>query len=132
MPNVSELAREDEARALKRGTSCICKGGYDDQCYQHGLPSHDRAFHADKQAPQKPYVGMLATYVIGSDQYAGILIEVSKTGHQVTWQRVDGAGLVRSHIHRCSRRSNGEYIQVGSKYGHLELGVAKTVLDEGF
>jgi hypothetical protein len=82
----------------------------------------------------KPYVGMPATYVIGSDQYAGVLSWVSKSGHQVTWQRYETTqqnhhlGFVKV----CSRRRNGEYVQVGSKYGHLKLGVAKTVLDEGF
>jgi hypothetical protein len=75
----------------------------------------------------KPYVGMSASYVSGSDQYAGTLVAVSKTGHQVTWQR---AG--ESWVRVCSRRRNGEYIQVGGKYGHLKLGVAKNVLDEGF
>jgi hypothetical protein len=123
MPNVSELAREDEARAAKRGTACICKGGYDDQCYQHGLPSHGRE--------QKPYVGMPATYVTGSDQYAGKLINVSRTGRQVTWQR-DGSTLASWDLKVFTRRRNGEYTQVGSKYGHLKLGVAKTILDEGF
>jgi len=38
----ARLARDDAAQAAKRGTACICNGGYDDQCYQHGLPSHDR------------------------------------------------------------------------------------------
>jgi hypothetical protein len=84
--------------------------------------------------PGKPYVGMLATYVIGPDQYAGVLSWVSKTGHQVTWQRYETTqqnhhlGFVKV----CSRRRNGEYVRVGSKYGHLKLGVAKTILDEGF
>jgi hypothetical protein len=78
-----------------------------------------------------PYVGMPATYVIGSDQYAGKLVAVSPTRHRVTWQRVreDGFLLI---AHECTRRRNGTYYVLGSKHGHLKLGVAKTVLDEGF
>jgi hypothetical protein len=83
----------------------------------------------------KPYVGMHATYRIGSDQYAGIITEVSKTGHQVTWSRTEDLQKTRPAYEwskRCSRRRNGEYLVVGSKHGSLKLGVASTFLDEGF
>lgn len=75
-----------------------------------------------------PYVGMPATYMIGGDQYAGKIIAISKTRHRVTWQRGEGG----SYAHECTRRRNGVYYVLGSKYGYLKLGVAKTILDEGF
>ena len=82
-----------------------------------------------------PQVGMPATYVIGSDQYAGKLIAVSRTKHRVTWVRheestgVTSTGMTKEFTRRAAR---GEYLAIGSKYGHLKLGVAKTILDEGF
>jgi len=81
-----------------------------------------------------PYVGMLAAYVIGSDQYGGKLVAVSQTGHKVTWQRMDDvSGFINPHfLKTLSRRRNGEYLVVGGKYGHLKLGTAKTILDQGF
>jgi hypothetical protein len=80
----------------------------------------------------RPYVGMLASYVIGSDQYAGRLIYVSKTGHAVTWARGEESDKAHVFIHHMTRRRNGEYKAIGSKYGYLKLGVAKTNLDPGF
>lgn len=82
-----------------------------------------------------PYKGMLATYVIGSDQYGGRLIAVSPTRHRVTWQRMTAHNRdvpVPGTVHECTRRRNGTYYVLGSKCGHLKLGVAKTALDEGF
>src|SRR5271157_2980328 len=84
------------------------------------------------EQPAAPYVGMPATYVIGSDQYAGEIVEVSRTGHQVTWVRVFESGKESKWGHRLSRRRDGRYICVGSQHGHLKLGVAKTDLDAGF
>jgi hypothetical protein len=74
-----------------------------------------------------PYVGMPATYVIGSDQYGGKLIAASRTGHRVTWQSESGR-----LTHEMTRRRNGEYLALGGKYGHLKLGVSNTILDQGF
>jgi hypothetical protein len=74
------------------------------------------------------YVGMPATYVIGSDQYAGKIIEASTTRHRITWQREGNVGITKE----LTRRRNGTYYAIGSKYGYVKLGVAKTILDEGF
>jgi hypothetical protein len=81
-----------------------------------------------------PYVGMPATYRIGSDAYAGKLIAVSPTKHRVTWVRYEeSSGLVNTGMTKeFTRRSDGRYLAIGSKYGSLKLGVAKTDLDEGF
>lgn len=75
--------------------------------------------------------GMAATYCIGSDRYAGRIIAASKTGHRATWQRVEVDGKV-GMTHECTLRRDGTYYVIGSKYGHLILGVAKTDLDAGF
>ena len=81
-----------------------------------------------------PYVGMPASYRIGSDQYGGRLIAISPTAHRVTWQRMhDNNGTaVAGMVREFTRRRSGEYYAIGSKHGHLKLGVAKTALDEGF
>jgi hypothetical protein len=81
----------------------------------------------------KPFVGMLASYQIGSDIYGGEITEVSKTGHQITWQRVDANGNAQlGFSSRASRRRNGEYRPVGCNYGRIILGEARTDLDRGF
>ncbi len=81
----------------------------------------------------KPYVGMPATHHIGSDSYGGEIIAVSTTGHRVTWQRIDASGNAnRGFVREYSRRRDGSYVAIGSKHGTLELGIARTVLDEGF
>ncbi len=85
------------------------------------------------QADMKPCVGMPATHHIGSDSYGGRIIAVSKTGHRVTWQRVASDGTSQANfVHEYSRRRDGRYLEIGSKHGTLELGIARTVLDEGF
>jgi hypothetical protein len=78
------------------------------------------------------YVGMPATYRIGSDQYGGKIVATSSTRHRVTWQRVREGELVSGMVKEFTRRRNGEYLAIGSKYGSLKLGVAQTSLDEGF
>ncbi len=90
--------------------------------------------HADRlNTDMKPYVGMPATHHIGSDSYGGRIIAVSKTGHRVTWQRVASDGTSQANfVHEYSRRRDGRYLEIGSKHGTLELGIARTVLDEGF
>lgn len=82
----------------------------------------------NEQTQAKPYVGMSATYGIGSDYYGGSIIAVSKTGHRCTWQRDGQPGFTKE----CTKRSCGTYIVIGSKYGYLKLGVSKTDLDQGF
>lgn len=79
-------------------------------------------------ADAKPYVGMPATYRIGSDQYGGSIIAVSRTAHRVTWQRTGNVGMTKE----CTRRESGQYLAIGSKHGSLKLGIASTILDEGF
>lgn len=82
---------------------------------------------------QKPYVGMPATYRIGSDKYAGRITEVSGAGHKVTWTRTNDAGeLVPNFRNVMTRRRNGAYLAIGSNYGDLVLGVATTDIDQGF
>jgi hypothetical protein len=80
-----------------------------------------------KRASPSPYLGMPATYVSGSDLYGGRLVAVSSSGRSVTWESEGG-----TWVRYFSRRKNGRYVRVGSKVGHLELGVAMTALDEGF
>ena len=81
----------------------------------------------------RPYVGMPATYRIGSDAYGGAIVAVSGTRHRVTWSRVNDDGtIIKGMVKEFTRRQNGEYMAIGSKYGHLKLGVAKTELDPGF
>jgi serine/threonine protein phosphatase PrpC len=79
-------------------------------------------------------VGDPATYVIGSDQYAGKLIAVSATKHRVTWVRhEESTGVTNTGMTKeFTRRRNGTYYAIGSKYGYLKIGVAKTILDECF
>lgn len=79
-----------------------------------------------------PQIDMPATFVIGSDQYAGKLTAVSPTKHRVTWMRFENGVPTLGFTVRLSRRANGEYRQVGSNHGYLKLGVAKTNLDAGF
>lgn len=81
-----------------------------------------------------PYVGMPASYQIGSDQYAGKLIAVSSTRHRVTWVRHEESTSMTNTgmTTEFTRRSDGRYLAIGSRYGSLKLGVAKTSLDEGF
>lgn len=82
-----------------------------------------------------PYVGMPASYCIGSDQYGGRVIATSPTLHRVTWQRMAGVNSdvpVPGMVKEFTRRINSTYYAIGSKHGHLKLGVAKTDLDEGF
>jgi hypothetical protein len=78
--------------------------------------------------------GQPATYVIGSDQYAGKIIVVSRTGHTAVWQRVnDSTGEAHEGFTvQLTRRRNGEYRATGSRHGYVKLGIAKTSLDEGF
>jgi hypothetical protein len=71
--------------------------------------------------------GMPASYVIGSDQYGGKIVAHSPSRHRVTFQNESGR-----ITHEFTRRRNGTYYALGSKYGYLKLGVAKTALDEGF
>jgi hypothetical protein len=80
----------------------------------------------------RPYPGMLASYVIGSDQYSGRLIYVSKTGHAVTWARGEESDKYHGFTHHMTRRRDGVYKSIGSKHGYLKLGVSQTILDEGF
>lgn len=74
-----------------------------------------------------PYVGMPASFRIGSDQYGGKIIAHSPTRHRVTFQNESGR-----ITHEFTKRRNGTYYAIGSKHGYLKLGVAKTDLDEGF
>lgn len=68
-----------------------------------------------------PFVGMPATFHIGSDRYATKVTAVSPSGH-----KIDAEGRV------FTRRSNGRYILRGGNYGSLTLGVAETRLDPSF
>jgi hypothetical protein len=86
---------------------------------------------SDEFANLIAYEGMPATYVIGSDQYAGRIVAHSSSKHRVTWQRVHADGKA-GMTHECTRRRDGTYYVLGSKHGHLKLGVAQTFLDEGF
>ena len=81
----------------------------------------------------KARVGQDATYRIGSDKYAGRIIAMSKTGHRVTWQRVnEDTGPQASFTREFTRRRDGTYMAIGSKHGDLVLGFALTALDMGF
>jgi len=73
------------------------------------------------------YEGMPASYCIGSDQYGGRIVAHSRTRHRATF-RSDSGAITREF----TRRRTGEYLAIGSRYGYLKLGTAKTILDEGF
>ena len=95
-------------------------------------------------------VGDGATYMVGSDRYAGTIVEVSKTGHRVVWQ-FDRATLVSStHFNECqewaferdpdartvvfTRRKDGRYAEAGAHYrGRPWLSAGRTAYrDPGF
>src|SRR5271166_6160432 len=75
---------------------------------------------------RKPYVGMPATYRIGSDAYAGKITEVLRNGKTVVWTRTNDATgeLVPGFTNRCTLRRFGRYIATGGNHGDLKLGVA--------
>lgn len=73
------------------------------------------------------HVGMLATYRIGSDSYAGRVTVVSKTKHQLVFTSESG-----NIVKVCTRRRDGAYLVRGSKHGSIVLGRATQSLDEGF
>ena len=83
----------------------------------------------------KPEVGTPATYQSGENSFGGVISEVSKSGHRVTWTRVrsgipDGP---YGFIHVFTRRRNGQYVVVGrSTAFYLDIGVARTSIDGGF
>lgn len=74
-----------------------------------------------------PKVGLPASYIIGSDQYGGVLISVSPTRHRVTWQHLhDIGGLGILGAREFTRRADGHYRPLGNTCGSLLLGVNKT------
>jgi len=79
-------------------------------------------------------VGLPATFCIGSDQYAGKIVEVSTTGHKVVWQRMYEVPSAHEGFKKeCTwRAKSGEYRAKGSDHGYLKLNHAKTILDQGF
>lgn len=80
-----------------------------------------------------PKIGLPASYIIGSDQYGGVLISMSPTRHRVTWQHLHPSnGFGPLGAKEFTRRADGRYRALGSNSGRLLLGVAETKLDPSF
>ena len=95
-----------------------------------------------------PEVGMGCTMGIGSDSYAGTIIEVSRTGHRVVVQcdkatRTDNNGMSGSQEYQYepnpngrtevfTRRRNGRYLARGTTYHYLALGYRRQYQDPSF
>ena len=74
-----------------------------------------------------PTIGMLATYTIGSDRYAGSIAEIKRNGRTIVFKF--------AHSGRCedfTLRGRGMYYGKGSKCGYLSLGVAEDYRDPSF
>lgn len=82
----------------------------------------------EKKAPVVPTVGMPATYCIGSDRYAGQIVQVA--GRTIGFQE-EGA----TRVEVFSLRKNGRWYKTGfpvGKGGSLRLGVAENYQDPSF
>lgn len=95
----------------------------------------------------EPAVGMGATLVCWSDRHAGTIVDVSRTGYRVVWQRdratrLDSNGMSDSQRYAYSpepasaretftRRKDGSYRLVGTKQ-RLLLGVRDEHYDYSF
>lgn len=80
-----------------------------------------------------PVVGQRATYSIGSDSYAMVVVSVSKSGHKVGLRRSRPAFLQKVEdlkIEYAYRKESGLY-GLG-KCGFVDFGVGETHLDPGF
>lgn len=102
----------------------------------------------DRKEITVPEVGMGCTMGIGSDSYAGTIIEVSRTGHRVVVQqdkatRTDNNGMSESQEYSYernpngkkdvfTRRRNGRYLGVGTTYFYLGLGYRRQYQDPSF
>ena len=75
-----------------------------------------------------PAVGMPATYEIGSDSYAGTIVEIHRGGLTLVWRSTSGR-LVKTF----TRKADRSYALKGHGYGYLTLGdTSPTNLDPGF
>lgn len=74
-----------------------------------------------------PLIGMPCTYQIGSDKYAGRVVEVSKSGHKVTVQLG-----TRPETNVFTRRKDGYYFARGSNHGLLIFMVSEDYRDPSF
>jgi hypothetical protein len=80
--------------------------------------------------PPKPEVGMPATYCVGSDSYAMVIVDVTRTGHQVAARYADSSYAAPKVF---TRRKNGGYREKGSQtYGSLLLGFGHTYRDPSY
>lgn len=74
----------------------------------------------------KATVGMVATYFIGSDSYAGTIEKVSPSGSFVTFKFAR-----RAEVRRFNRNAAGEYQGKGG-IGSLVLGISEDHQDPSF
>lgn len=74
----------------------------------------------------EPHVGMDATYNCGSDRYSGKIVEVTRKGQVIVFERAR-SGLRMTF----SRRRNGRYLEQrdGNARFSLTLGVAEDYWD---
>lgn len=69
------------------------------------------------------------TVIVGSDRYAGIVTELSPSGHRAAVQY----GFGKPRVEMFTRRANGEYRSVGRGTLRLEVGgVVELFLDPSF
>lgn len=73
----------------------------------------------------RPTVGMPCTYGIGSDCYAGEIIEVSASG-KILVANCEGLTI------KATLRRDGAYRPVGANYSRVYLGNAKSYRDPSF
>lgn len=76
----------------------------------------------------KPTVDMPATYIIGSDRYAGTIALVSPSGSYVIFQHK----AAHMGSERFNRNTSGTYQAKGGKGGFLRLGEAEDYRDPSF
>lgn len=86
--------------------------------------------NANENGKKVPAVGMPATYVIGSDNYAGTISYVSPSGAFVLFVK---PGWTRSdQFLRFNRSAKGRYQTAGGRSGYLHLGTARDYRDPSF
>jgi len=73
----------------------------------------------------RPSVGMPAIYQIGSDRYAGRIVDVRANGRTVVWEGYQGprdADDEPTRRETFTRRGDGVYRLRGNDYGRLRIG----------